>query len=82
MKRDTFKKGHGTFHCEHCGRLTRRTQYTSAALCPECDEAAMIENGIADGDLSGEELAAEELRIADLHRRAVSKGGTIPGVSA
>jgi hypothetical protein len=80
--RDGFRRGNPTFNCSHCGRLTRKTNNTAGSCCPECDEAAMIENGISDNDLQGEELAREEARIAELHRKAVKKGGAIAGVMA
>lgn len=83
MKRnhDGFSRGNSTFNCAHCGRLTRKTKNTAGSCCPECDEAAMIENGISDYDYTPEELAREEAKIIELNREAVRKGGKIAGVS-
>lgn len=83
MKRhDGFKRGNPTYSCAVCGRLTRKTNNTAGQCCPECDEACMIENGISDYGLTGEDLAKAEAEIAELHRQAVRKGGKIEGVSA
>lgn len=79
---DGFKRGNPTFNCLTCERLTRQTKNTSGSCCPECDEAAMIENGISDYDLQDAELEAAEAKIAALYKRAVKKGGVIAGVSA
>jgi len=78
---DGFKRG-GTFNCSTCNRLTRKTAYTAGQCCPECDEAAMIENGISDEGLTGLDLAKAEAKIAELNRIAVKKGGIIAGVAA
>jgi len=79
---DGFRRGAPTFACSNCGRLTRKTNNTAGSCCPECDEAAMVENGISDCDLQGEDLERAEAKIAELHKRAVAKGGVIAGVSA
>jgi DNA-directed RNA polymerase subunit RPC12/RpoP len=76
---DGFRRGQPTFHCATCNRLTRKTNNTGGHCCPECDKAAMIENGISDEDLTGSDLASAEAEILALNRRAVKKGGVITG---
>lgn len=70
-----FRQGSTVFHCRSCNRLTRDTAGTNQQLCPECDTWTMIENGIMDEDLTGDELADAEARIAKLKAEAVKRGG-------
>ena len=77
---DGFKRGNPTFRCATCNRRTRQTNNTAGRCCPECDQAAMVVNGICDGDLTGDALARAEAEISALNRLAVSKGGVIAGV--
>lgn len=76
-KRDGFQKRSGCFECSCCGRQTRRTaKQQNRDMCPHCDEWSMIENGISDNDLEGDELAHAEAVILKLKEKAASLGGS------
>lgn len=73
-----FKYGSGVFECKHCGRRTRDTNGDNGnvAMCEDCYEGSMQENGMLDGD----ELAAQyERDMRACYQRAVNKGGVIAG---
>jgi hypothetical protein len=63
------------FACGICMRNTRRTSQGNRDLCPQCDEFSMIENGISDNSLEGDELAHAEAEILKLKKAALAKGG-------
>lgn len=70
-----FTRGNGgVFACSCCGRNTRDVNGGNGGvqLCPQCYEAAGIENEIMDGDSSNRDLRLELLREAE------AKGGRVP----
>ena len=73
-KRNTFTRGHATYACDVCGRLTRYTgaQSYGSKLCPQCYELACIENEISDGYCTLEERRKE---IDALLSEISAKGG-------
>jgi hypothetical protein len=65
--RKHFERGTAVFDCEHCGRKARNTSdQHQRRVCSQCNEIGEIENGISDNDLTGDELAQAEKRIAEL----------------
>jgi predicted ATP-dependent serine protease len=74
---DGFQQRSGCFQCGACGRNTRRTaKQGNSALCPQCDEWAMIENGISDGNYNDDaEIAEAEASVLRLKEKAASLGG-------
>lgn len=76
-----IKRRTGIYHCASCKRLTRNTgaqASSNSELCPECDEIAGLENGLADGYFdSPEEEKKMEDRVSELTEKARSKGGIL-----
>jgi hypothetical protein len=73
--RSHFQRGSGHYKCEGCGRGTRNTgkQPGESRLCPECDDLAMEENSIHDGESTIETSAAlRDRTVAEI----VAKGGS------
>ncbi|MHB1260352.1 MAG: hypothetical protein ACYC2H_01415 [Thermoplasmatota archaeon] len=69
-----FQRGHSTYACGVCSRLTRATgaQSLGSDLCPQCWDLAGIENEISDGHTTLEARSAE---ITDLVDDIRAKGG-------
>lgn len=80
MAQDGFQGGRrgSTFACGICQRLTRATAAQgNSHLCPQCDEWAMVDNGLSDGLYeTPEEVAKAEAQILNLKRAALAKGGS------
>lgn len=71
------------FNCRICKRGTRDTgDNGSVELCPQCNQAAMVENGMNDGNYGEEDSPAYQQADTEYNRlcqAAVNLGGTIKG---
>jgi hypothetical protein len=83
MKRHNgFERGMGgTFPCDVCDRQTRHTgeQALGCNLCPECWNAAGIENEWQDGMIEEAEAIAQ---LREYRDAAVAKGGDAAKINA
>lgn len=73
-----FTRGNGgVFKCHCCGRSTRDVDGGNGGvrLCPQCYEAAGIENEILDGIANADEARA---RRRELLADAECRGGRVP----
>ena len=87
MATSKFEKSHrhpSVFQCLSCNRETRDTGDNGAVeLCPECNESALIENGICDEYyVTASALDAAKRLVHRLNQKAVNKGGVIAGYAA
>lgn len=78
FQRAGFGRSGGTYECSVCMRLTRRTVSGQTDMCAQCDEVAMIENGLSDGGYETEaEIADAEATMLRLKKEAAKKGGNL-----
>jgi hypothetical protein len=72
-RKDGFTRGHTTFKCQVCTRLTRETHGNGTECCPQCFEIAGLDNQVND---SGEPLPADVLADCESYlKEIIAKGG-------
>lgn len=59
MAHNRFVKGSGCFRCSVCKKLTRLVGQSNESLCRPCEDFAMWENGVADGNITLAEFRAK-----------------------